>query len=95
MKVLVVAALLAGCASLQPPGAAAFQVECNVPEAMVVVDDVAVGRASEWSQAGQFIRPGFHRIEIRQPGYYSHFAEIEPAPGGSATVKAELRAVVD
>jgi len=82
--------LLAGCASLKSEGSVAFRVECNVPDAAVVLDDVSMGRVSQWEKPDRFIRPGFYRVEIRHPNYYSHFEEITVADGGSAVVKAEL-----
>jgi len=87
--------LLAGCASLRSEGSVAFRVECNVPEAAVLLDDVFMGRASEWGKPGRFVRPGFYRVEIRHPNYYSHFEEITVADGGSALVKAELHRLLE
>jgi hypothetical protein len=54
-----------------------------------------MGRASQWAKSGRFIRPGFYRVEIRHPSYYSHFEEIRVADGGSATVKAELHPLLE
>ncbi len=79
------------CAHSGTYGAAAFRVESNVPDASVLIDDVLVGRASEWAGEGKHLRPGFHRVEIRYPGYYSYYAEVDLAEGGSAVVKATLR----
>ena len=58
-----------------------------------------VGHASEWKKEGHEIRPGFHRIEIRHPGYYSFFQEIElppaPKPSSAPTYKkSSIDAVV-
>ena len=88
-------ALAAACATTGGFGAAAFRVECNVPDATVWVDDVLIGRASDWAAQGRHIRPGFHRVEIRHPTHYSHFAEVELAEGGTAVVKADLRPNLD
>jgi hypothetical protein len=86
--------LAAGCATFGR-NAGTFQVQCNVPDAMVIIDDVLVGRVSEWSAPGRQIRPGFHRIEIRHPSYFSHYAEIELVDGGGQVVKAELHPLLD
>lgn len=88
--VLFVVFLFVGCASLRSEGSVVFRVECNVPDAVVLLDDVPMGRVSQWVKPDCFIRPGFYRVEIRHPSYYSHFDEITVADGGSATVKAEL-----
>jgi protein-S-isoprenylcysteine O-methyltransferase Ste14 len=50
---------------------------------------------SEWAKPDRFIRPGFYRVEIRHPSYYSHFEEITVADGGSALVKAELHPLLE
>lgn len=88
---LLTAAVGCGCATVSMPGAASFRVECGVADAGLWIDDVFAGRVSEWSGAVRAIRPGFHRIEIRHPDYFTHYAEVELRDGGAATVKAELR----
>lgn len=92
---VIVASASAGCATGRVQGAAGFQVQSNVPDAAVWVDDVLIGRVSEWSSSGRFIKPGFHRVEIRHPAYYSHFREIEVAEGSGVLIKAELRPLLD
>ena len=93
-SLLLAAALVCSCATF-PKGVGNFQVVCNVPDAMVIIDDVLVGRVSEWSAPGRQIRPGFHRIEIRHPAYFSHYAEIELSDGGGQVVKADLHPLLD
>ena len=93
-SLLLALALVSGCATFAR-NVGTFQVQCNVPDAMVIIDDVLVGRVSEWSVPGRQIRPGFHRIEIRHPSYFSHFAEIELSDGGGQVVKAELHPLLD
>lgn len=92
---LVLASALGGCATWSRSPAAAFRVDCNVPEAAVLLDDVMMGRVSQWSTADHFVKPGFYRVELRHPGYYPYFTEVTVADGGSALVKAELHAVVE
>jgi hypothetical protein len=86
--------LLVACATVGRP-AGTFQVECNVPDASVIIDDVMVGRASEWAPPGRQIRPGFHRIEVRHPGYFSHYAEIDLRDGAGTVLKVDLRPLLD
>jgi hypothetical protein len=93
--VFVLASALGACASWSRQPAVAFRVDCNVPEAAVLLDDVVMGRVSQWSTADRFIKPGFYRVELRHPGYYPYFTEITATDGGSALVKAELHAVVE
>ncbi|MGB8298599.1 MAG: hypothetical protein WCG85_24500 [Polyangia bacterium] len=93
--VLFAVSILVGCASLRSEGSVVFRVECNVPDAAVLLDDVPMGRASQWTKPDRFIRPGFYRVEIRHPSYYSHFEEITVADGGSALVKADLHPLLE
>jgi len=88
---LSLSAALASCAA----GGSTLRVQCNVPEASVLVDDVLVGRASEWAKTEQRIRAGFRRVEIRHPGYYPVYAELDLREGGDAVVKAEMRPVLE
>ena len=83
------------CAHGLAENAIAFKVQCNVPDATVWVDDVLVGKVSDWKGDGRHIRAGFHRIEIRHPGYYSFFQEVELPEGGHAIVNAQLRQLIE
>lgn len=94
LAILLLALTLTGCATFGRPGGR-FEVQCNVPDAVVIIDDVLVGRVSEWAPPGKQIRPGFHRIEIRHPSYFSHYAEIELSDGGGTVVKADLHPLLD
>ena len=47
-----------------------------------------VGTVAAWAREGRHVRAGFHRVEIRAPGYYSVFQELERPDGGQATFKA-------
>ena len=87
--------LNSGCATLKPEGSATLRIECNVPDAIVLVDDVLVGRVSDWVKKDKSIRPGFSRVEVRHPGYYSFFAEVTVSEGGVAALKAELHPELD
>ena len=85
----------AGCAtSTLPRGAVSFRVEANVPDATVWIDDQPIGTAADWAKPDKHIRAGFHRIEVRHPGYYSFFQEIELPEGQSVVVHAELRELI-
>ena len=75
--------------------AIAFRVECNVPDATVWVDDVLVGKVTDWKSDGKQIRAGFHRIEVRHPNYYSFFQEVELPGGSHVVVNAKLRELIE
>jgi hypothetical protein len=91
----LVLALGAGCAHFSSPTGVTLQVESNVPESTIWVDDVLVGTVSAWAREGRHIRAGFHRVEIRAPGYYSVYQEVEQPDGGHATIKASLHALLE
>jgi protein-S-isoprenylcysteine O-methyltransferase Ste14 len=99
MKALVVSVIVIvlsiGCATMKPEGAASLHVDCNVPDAAVLLDDGLLGRASDLMKNDKVIRAGFYRVEIRHPGYHSYFTEITVAEGGVAAVKAELHPLLD
>jgi hypothetical protein len=92
---VVVVGFAIGCATMKFEEAGVLTVACNVPEAAVLLDDDVVGRAGELQKTGKSLRPGFYRIEIRQPGYYPYFAEVDIPEGGAAAVKAELHPLLD
>jgi hypothetical protein len=90
---LLCTGLLAGCA-LTGPRPATLRVRCNLPDATLWIDDSYAGRAAEWA-GGQPLGPGFRRIEIRQPGYFSYYRELAPEEGQTVSVDAELRPDLD
>ena len=99
MRKFVAAALVVfalGCATMgrQQP-VAHLRVECNVPDAMVLLDDGLIGKAADLATKDKTIHPGFYRVELRHPGFYSYFTEVTVEGGGSATVKAELHPLLD
>jgi hypothetical protein len=95
----VVAATLAlaapSCAHTLDANAIAVRVECNVPDATLWVDDVLVGKVTDWKGDGKRIRAGFHRIEVRHPSYYSFFQEVELPGGSNVVVNAKLRELIE
>jgi hypothetical protein len=98
-RVLCAAALfalsVASCAHSLGGEAISFRVECNVPDATLWVDDVLVGKVTDWKSDGKQIRAGFHRIEVRHPNYYSFFQEVEVPGGSHVVVNAKLRELIE
>ena len=93
LALLFAAVLSLSCAQTLSSNAIAVRVQCNVPDATVSIDDVLVGTTSNW-RAPRQIRAGFHRVEIRHPGYYSFFQEVELPGGSDVIVNANLRGAV-
>jgi hypothetical protein len=94
----VFAAMMIGllsCATWKSTDAIALRVDCNVPDATLWVDDVLVGTVANWKGEGKFIRSGFHRLEVRHPGHYSHFQEVDLPSGGKLVVTAKLEPLVE
>ena len=85
----------ASCAHTLDANAIAMRVECNVPDATLWVDDVLVGKVTDWRGDGKRIRAGFHRIEVRHPSYYSFFQEVELPGGSNVVVNAKLRELIE
>ena len=98
-SLLAAAALFAlaavSCAHGLGGEAISFRVECNVPDATLWVDDVLVGKVTDWKSDGTQIRAGFHRIEVRHPNYYSFFQEVELPGGSHVVVNAKLRELIE
>jgi hypothetical protein len=92
---LLASATVGGCAHTLGEGAVGLRVECNLPDATVWIDDLLAGSAKEWKSEGHQLRAGFHRIEIRHPGYYSFFQEVDLPPGSRTVVNAKLRETLD
>lgn len=85
-----------GCAtSGVPAGMIAVHVESNIPDATVWIDDKLAGKVSDWPGSGVRLRAGFHRIEVRHPGHYSFFQEVETKSGDEVRVHAQLREVLE
>jgi PEGA domain-containing protein len=83
------------CAHVSLPAGVALEVDSNVAESTIWVDDVLVGTVAAWAREARHVRAGFHRIEVRAPGYYSVYAEIDQPDGGRAAIKATLRPVIE
>ena len=92
---VLLASWLAAASCAHGPTGVALQVEANVPEATIWVDDVLIGNVAAWARDGRHIRAGFHRVEIRAPGYYSVYQEVEQRDGGRASVNATLRPLIE
>jgi hypothetical protein len=83
--------LLAGCATIgSGPPAVGFGITGNVRDATVWIDDRLVGKVSDFSRPGKRLIAGFHRVEIRAPGYYSVFRELDVKPGADVSIRADL-----
>ncbi len=90
LLVVVCFVVALGCATLHSEGSAMLRVECNVPDAAVLLDDAVWARVADVAKKDKPVRPGFYRVEIRHPGYYPYFGELTVGEDDSAVLKAEL-----
>jgi hypothetical protein len=97
---LLALALLAaaGCpgARTGPPGegGATLRVDCPVADAMVWVDDVAVGEVRELPR-GVRMRAGEHRIEVRHDRYHTRYLMVTLRRGEERVLQVALAEVLD
>lgn len=96
---LVLAPLAAGCPGRGGTGAARAQaavllVECDIPDALVVIDDVPAGQVRD-ARGGIRLRAGAHRLELRHDRYHTRYVELDLARGERRTVKVALVEVLD
>ena len=83
--------LTVGCATMgSGPPTVAIRITGNVPDATVWIDDHLAGKVSEFSKSGKRLGAGFHRIEVRAPGSYSFFQEVDVKPGSDVAIRADL-----
>ena len=86
----------AGCATARfAPPSAPLRISSNVPDAMVWVDDHLVAKVSDFAKGEKRLPAGFHRVEIRAPGYYSYYQELEVKPDAPVSVQAPLHQLLD
>jgi hypothetical protein len=84
-----------GCATVPRRGPSApFQAIGNVPDATVWIDDHMMGTVAELARAPRRIAAGFHRVEIRSPGFESHFQELDVQPDAPQVVHFDLHDVL-
>jgi hypothetical protein len=84
-------ALFVGCATMGAgPPSTSFKIAGNVPDATVWIDDHLVGRVSELAKSEKRLPLGFHRLEVRAPGFYSFFQEVDAQAGAAVIVRADL-----
>ena len=85
----------AGCATAGPAPGAAVRISANVPDATVWVDDRLAGKVTDFANGARRLPVGYHRVEIRAPGYYSSVREIDVKAGTEVALDAQLHAVLE
>ena len=94
----LVVALLGACGGTQrsAPGEtrAVLRVDCPVTDAMVWVDDVALGEIRELPR-GVRVRPGEHRVEIRHDRYHTRYFMVTLRQGEERVLRVALAEVLD
>jgi hypothetical protein len=97
MRVIAALALVLSCATAAHFAAPTtpLRITCNVADASVWIDDHLTASVSAFAKAEKRLAVGFHRIEIRAPGYYSQFEEIDAKPGIPIEIKATLHELLE
>ena len=93
---LVLGTLACGSATraVPPSTAAILQVDCRVPDAMIWIDDQAVGEIREMPQ-GVRVRPGAHRVEVRHDRYHTRYYLLTLRQGEARTLHVTMAELLD
>ena len=93
--VLVAICALSACSAVQfvsdgESDHALLEVDCNPPDATVVIDETTLGLVSD-RLGGTFpVRPGKHQVEVVRDGYYPYRFDLEAKPGRSYRLALDL-----
>jgi hypothetical protein len=93
---LVLLALAPACATMgSAPPSVGVHISGNIPDATIWIDDRLSGRVADFDKPGKRIPLGFHRVEVRAPGYYSYFEEVDAKAGTPVSIRADLHELLD
>jgi hypothetical protein len=92
---LALAVIPSACAHTQAGGKGDLHLGCPLPEAEVYVDDFYLGRCALWKKRPLPLKPGFHTIEVRAPGRYPFYGEVEMPAGSERRLDVSLRETLD
>jgi hypothetical protein len=98
MRALVLLALLAiGCGGRNGPDTGATTalvvIRCEVEDATVWVDGHYIQEVGAM-RGGVRVKAGIHRLEVRHDEFFSHYAELELAPGERRVLDVNLAPVL-
>ncbi len=84
--VLASVCLLASCSGVQsisdgPGQVALLRVDCEPPDAEILIDEQPMGSLSRWRGSTVPLRPGKHRVEITREGYLPYMMDLNAEPG--------------
>jgi hypothetical protein len=90
-------AWLVSCATAAPAHgpSAPFEVTGNVADATLWVDDRMAGTVSNFGRSShRRIATGFHRLEVRHTGHYSHYQELDVKPNVPQSIHFTLHEIL-
>jgi hypothetical protein len=73
---------------------ALLKIGCPVSDAMLWIDDTAVGEVHELPR-GVRLRPGEHRIEVRHDRYHTRYFRMTLRQGEERTLRVSMAEVLD
>jgi len=95
LLVLVVLQLGASCRTpspaVPPRALGGLLIACEPADALIYVDDRLQGSVDSLKRQPLLVPEGFHRLELRRDGYFSHFAEVTVAKGVQQRLEVKLR----
>jgi hypothetical protein len=82
---------LAACGAAQSPmrQTISLRMQGTPPEAMVIIDEEAVGQLDYIAAHGVALPPGLHHVSVKAHGYFPWDREVEATPG-SAPIRLEV-----
>jgi hypothetical protein len=94
LRASLVALCACACAGIDPlpePGQPALLViDCQPPDAWILIDDQPMGLLPQWRDNTIPLRPGARRVEIGREGYYPWLMDLEAAPGRLYRLQLDL-----
>lgn len=92
--VLLVTALAAmACSGTDRPKTATrdavIRIDCPITDARVLLNDRELGSVAQLRR-GIALSPGTHRLEVKHPGYHTHYAALELTRSERRVIVVEL-----
>jgi hypothetical protein len=91
LSLLVLVACPPANPGVPPRPLAGLLIACEPADAVLLVDDRYLGSVTSLRTTPLMLPDGFHRLELRRDGYFSHFAEVTLVKGVRQQLEVKLR----